>query len=176
MLRLMIRQTLSSASLGAARVTPRFPECAAATRTASWEFSSSELLNTFTRGFSASGDSDSSTPSLDEIATDAEAAKTPREVKAEKMGLKYTRGVAEDPWTPTDQLFKRKSYFKRMSHLVQVRSSSLVLLLNTTCYYGNAGTCRLPTCRLHCIQLCVPCVCVCVCARARDCACVTVCV
>jgi len=44
---------------------------------------------------------------------------TPREVKAEKMGLKYTRGVAEDPWTPTDQLFKRKSYFKRMSHLMQ---------------------------------------------------------
>uniref|UniRef100_A0A061SAM8 Large subunit ribosomal protein L19 n=1 Tax=Tetraselmis sp. GSL018 TaxID=582737 RepID=A0A061SAM8_9CHLO len=43
-----------------------------------------------------------------------------REQKAAELGLKYQRGVSQPPWTPTNELFKRKSYFKRMAFLVQV--------------------------------------------------------
>lgn len=49
-------------------------------------------------------------------------AKGARELKAEALGLKYARGQAQEPWTPTKELFKRKSYFKRMAHLVQAGS------------------------------------------------------
>mmetsp|Transcript_39104 Transcript_39104/g.70028 ORF Transcript_39104/g.70028 Transcript_39104/m.70028 type:complete len:233 (-) Transcript_39104:123-821(-) len=50
----------------------------------------------------------------------AGGSKSPWELKAETLGLKYERGQAQAPWTPTKELFKRKTYFKRMAYLVQI--------------------------------------------------------